>query len=75
MNILILLSLLAIFNLLPIPPLDGGHILFIIVEKNPPQAFDAGGGERIYTVAFMVMLAVFVLITALDIFFPVNLTP
>ncbi len=76
MNILILLSLsLAIFNLLPIPPLDGGHILFIIVEKIRRKPLTPAVAERIYTVAFMVMLAVFVLITALDIFFPVNLTP
>jgi regulator of sigma E protease len=36
-EILVLMAVLsislAIFNLLPVPPLDGGHILFMIIEK------------------------------------------
>jgi regulator of sigma E protease len=61
--------------LLPIPPLDGGHILFTLVEKIRRKPLTPAVAERIYAVAFMFMLALFVLITALDIFFPVNLTP
>jgi len=34
LNLMAVLSIsLAIFNLLPIPVLDGGHVVFLIIEK------------------------------------------
>ncbi len=47
--------LLAIFNLLPIPALDGGKILFLIVEavKRKPVSVKV---EQILTISFFVLL-------------------
>jgi regulator of sigma E protease len=74
MNILILLSIsLGIFNLLPIPALDGGRILFSIIEKIRRKPLTPEIGERIHVIAFMLMLALFIFITALDIISPVPL--
>ncbi len=40
-SLLMLLALitinLGIFNLLPIPALDGGRLVFLIIEANPPK--------------------------------------
>lgn len=74
MNILILLSVsLGIFNLLPIPALDGGRILFALVEKIRRKRLTPEIEERIHMVAFMLLLAVFLVVTALDIFVPVQI--
>ncbi len=73
-NILILLSVsLGIFNLLPIPALDGGRILFALVEKIRRKRLTPEIEERIHMVAFMLLLAVFLVVTALDIFVPVQI--
>ncbi len=54
---------LGIFNLLPIPVLDGGHILFLIIEKIRGKIVS----EKVYElannagVAFLVVLMVFVI--------------
>ncbi|MBN2005955.1 MAG: site-2 protease family protein [Anaerolineae bacterium] len=74
MTILILLSIsLGIFNLLPIPALDGGRIMFVLIEKIRRKPLPPEIEERIHMVAFMLLLAVFLVITALDIFVPVQL--
>lgn len=74
MNILILLSIsLGIFNLLPIPALDGGRIMFSLIETIRRKPLTPEIEERIHMVAFMILIAVFLLITALDIFAPVQL--
>lgn len=74
LNILIVVSVgLAIFNLLPIPALDGGRILFVIVEKLRRKPITPAIEERIHQVALMLFLVLFVAITALDILFPINL--
>ncbi len=73
-NILILLSVsLGIFNLLPIPALDGGRILFALIEKIRRRPLTPEIEERIHMVAFMLLLAIFLVVTALDIFVPVQL--
>ena len=53
---------LGIFNLLPIPILDGGMILFLIIESFLRRDVNEVLKERIYQVAFVgiILLAVFV---------------
>lgn len=62
MNLLALLSVsLAIFNLLPLPVLDGGHIILLAIEKIRGRALGLKA-ERIVTqigVSFIVTLALF----------------
>lgn len=74
LNILVLISLsLGIFNLLPIPALDGGRILFAIVEKIRRQPLTPAIEERIHMITLAVMGLLFVFITILDIVAPVAL--
>ncbi|HTD97241.1 MAG TPA: RIP metalloprotease RseP [Edaphobacter sp.] len=50
---------LGIFNLLPIPILDGGMILFLLVETVMGRDLNQQLKERIYQVAFVCILAFF----------------
>jgi regulator of sigma E protease len=50
---------LGIFNLLPIPILDGGMILFLIIETIMRRDVNQQVKERIYQVAFVCILAFF----------------
>lgn len=64
---------LGIFNLLPIPILDGGMILLLLVEGAMRRDLNQEFKERIYQVAFVVLIlfAAFVMfndITRLPIF-------
>lgn len=58
---------LGMFNLLPIPALDGGRLLFILVEmvirKKVPEKYEA----VVHTVGFVILIAFMLLITAKDI--------
>jgi regulator of sigma E protease len=51
---------LAIFNLLPIFPLDGGHILFALIEKLKGSPISTRVYERSAMVGWAVILIVFV---------------
>lgn len=51
---------LAIFNLLPIFPLDGGHILFAVLEKLKGSPISTKVYERSAMVGWAVILVVFV---------------
>lgn len=59
---------LGIFNLLPLPALDGGRIMFILFEmifrKPVPQKYEAA----VHAVGFALLIALMLLITAKDIF-------
>lgn len=59
---------LGIFNLLPIPALDGGRLLFILFEmlfrKPIPQKYEA----VVHAVGFAVLIGFMLLVTAKDIF-------
>ena len=58
---------LGIFNLLPVPALDGGRLLFILIEmifrKPVPQKYEAA----VHAIGFAVLIAFMLLITAKDI--------
>jgi regulator of sigma E protease len=74
LNLLILVSVsLGIFNLLPIPALDGGRILFAIVEKIRRKPLTPALEERIHMVTLMILGAIFIFITILDIVAPIQL--
>ncbi len=72
LSLIILVSIsLGVFNLLPIPPLDGGHILFVIVERIRRKPLTPELEARIYTIAMGLMIVLFVFITVLDIINPI----
>lgn len=54
---------LAILNILPIPALDGGHLLFLLIEKIQGKPVDEEIANKIMTVFFslLILLLVFVL--------------
>jgi regulator of sigma E protease len=51
---------LCIFNLLPLLPLDGGHILFALIEKVRGQPLRREAYERFSMVGFALIMLVFV---------------
>ena len=59
---------LALFNLIPIPPLDGGHILFAVIERIKGRALSAATYERAAVVGIALMLILFVVVVQRDIF-------
>lgn len=54
---------LAILNILPIPALDGGHLLFLVIEKIIGKPVDEKIANKIMTVFFslLILLLIFVL--------------
>lgn len=58
---------LAIFNLLPIPALDGGKLLFLGIEKIKGRPVDAKIEQNITTGFFILFLALMVFVTIKDI--------
>jgi regulator of sigma E protease len=64
-----LLSLnLAIINFLPIPALDGGRALFLLLEKIRGRPISQIVEAKIHNTGFAILLALIVLITFRDIF-------
>lgn len=58
---------LAIFNLIPIPPLDGGHILFAVIERVRGRALSSTAYERAAVVGIALMLILFVVVAQKDV--------
>jgi regulator of sigma E protease len=58
---------LAIVNMLPILPLDGGHVLFSIIEKIRGKAISLRMFERVSYAGLFIFLALFILATTNDI--------
>jgi regulator of sigma E protease len=58
---------LGIFNLLPIPILDGGVVLFLLIESVMRRDLNQHFKERIYQTAFVFLLIFAVLVVANDI--------
>jgi regulator of sigma E protease len=63
---------LALFNLIPIPPLDGGHILIAVVERVKGRSVSASAYERAAVVGFAVILILAVVLIQRDIFHIAN---
>lgn len=58
---------LAIINILPVPALDGGRILFVALEKIRGRRF-AGNFERVsHTIGFVLLIALMLFITLKDV--------
>lgn len=63
-----LLSLnLAVLNILPIPALDGGRLLFLAVEKIRRRAFQKTTEHRINKISFALLLLLVLLVTYRDV--------
>ncbi len=59
---------LAILNILPIPALDGGHLLFLIIEKIQGKPVDEEVANKIMTVFFALLIALLVFVLFNDIY-------
>ena len=71
MNILYLVAFLSInvgfINLLPLPAFDGGHILFIIIEKIKGSPVKPETENMIHTIGLFLLMLLMVVITFNDI--------
>lgn len=59
---------LAILNILPIPALDGGHLLFLIAEKIIGKPVNEQVAENIMKVFFVLLIALLVFVLFNDIY-------
>ena len=70
-NIIYLIAFLSInvgfINLLPIPAFDGGHILFIIIEKIKGSPVNPETENKIHTIGLFLLMLLMVVITFNDI--------
>ena len=58
---------LAILNILPIPALDGGHLMFLIIEKIKGRPLDEKVIEKISSIFFSLLIILMILIVFNDI--------
>lgn len=63
---------LGLINLLPIPALDGGHLLVLFVEMIRGRQLDPKLANRIQMIGVAFLLSLFVLVTMQDLFRPFN---
>ena len=59
---------LALINLLPIPALDGGRLLFVIIEAVIRKPLNPKIAERVNMVGFVLLILLMVAVSAHDIF-------
>ena len=63
LNLLAVLSVsLALFNLLPIPVLDGGHILFLLIEKLRGRAISLKTQETITQIGMTILIILMIFV-------------
>jgi regulator of sigma E protease len=68
LRILTMLSVyLGIFNLLPLPALDGGRVLFLGINSLPIKQVSAKTEAAVHMVGLLLLLGVFVVVTFKDI--------
>lgn len=58
---------LAILNMLPLLPLDGGHVLFSIIERIRGRSLSLKAFERVSMVGFALFVLLFIVATSNDI--------
>ena len=67
LNFMALLSLnLAVLNVLPIPALDGGRLLFLIISKIKGKAVEQKSEQIAHTIGFLLLITLVVIITVKD---------
>lgn len=67
-NLVGLISMsLAIFNILPIPALDGGRILFVTIEKVKGSPINPNTEAIVHTVAFYILIGLMIVVAVRDI--------
>ena len=59
---------LAIVNFLPIPALDGGHMMFLLIEKLRGKPLDEQVIDKIGNIGFMFLIALMVFVVFNDVF-------
>ncbi len=59
---------LAILNILPIPALDGGHLLFLIIEKIMGKPVDEEIANKIMNVFFLLLILLLIFVLFNDIY-------
>lgn len=59
---------LGLVNLLPIPALDGGRLVFIVIEGIRKKAVDIALENKIHQVGLTILLAIMAVVTVNDIF-------
>lgn len=59
---------LAILNILPIPALDGGHLLFLVIEKIMGKPVDEEIANRIMNVFFLLLILLLIFVLFNDIY-------
>lgn len=68
LNLAALISLsLAVMNILPIPLFDGGHLVFLVLEKVRGRKLSANSQEKISMIAFYTLIILSVVIVFKDI--------
>jgi len=63
----ILSIFIGLFNLLPIPALDGGHILLLVIEKLRGKSLEAERINLIYLIGISIIMFIFIFATYKDI--------
>ncbi|HSO29115.1 MAG TPA: M50 family metallopeptidase, partial [Candidatus Sulfomarinibacteraceae bacterium] len=58
---------LAVVNILPFPPLDGGRMLMLVIKRFAGQRLSLRAERLTYVVGFMMLMAFLVWVTAFDI--------
>ncbi len=68
LSLLALISInLAILNMLPVLPLDGGHVLFSIIERIRGRSISLRVFEQVSMIGLIIFMALFILATSNDI--------
>ncbi|HOJ94713.1 MAG TPA: site-2 protease family protein, partial [Fervidobacterium nodosum] len=58
---------LGIFNLFPLPALDGGRIVFALIEMITRKKINRNVENIIHTIGFFILLGLVIFITFIDI--------
>ena len=58
--------MIGVFNLLPLPALDGGRLLFLVVEAFRRRSLDARREGYVHLVGFVLLIALLVILTVRD---------